>query len=365
MLRAGTAYPAEASRYVSFSLSGGRGGGSIQAPFWSRSGPAAIFDRIEGTPYEPMYALALNLVTGADTPYEAARRIELHLRDTYEYDQDVPDRDFPLPAFLSIDRAGYCQQFSGAMALMLRMLGIPSRVATGFTPGGRDPSRNTFLVDDTDAHDWVEVFFPGIGLVTFDPTPGAAPASTQFGDDTLGVTTIGPTGEGLDASGAPDPRGVAAPKPTPITSAPGGGGSGPEGAVMLGGAAGAVTLAALVASAGYSLRRRRRARLDPGELVDAELGELAGALERLGSPLPPGATLLHTERRLERLAGEPGAAYAAKLREWLYRRPDQPPPDARDRRALRRALFRTGGRRSVIRVVRAIPPGGPNLSHFS
>jgi len=134
---------------------------------------------------------------------------------------------------------------------------------------------------------------------------------------------------------------------------------------MLGGAAGAVTLAALVASGGYSLRRRRRARLDPGELVAAELGELAGALERLGSPLPPGATLLRTERRLERLAGKPGAAYAAKLREWRYRRPDEPPPDARDRRALRRALFRAGRRRSVIRVLRAIPPGGPNLSHFS
>jgi transglutaminase-like putative cysteine protease len=90
-----------------------------------------------------MYSLARRVATGASDPFEAVHRIDLYLRSNYAYRQNVPNHTYPLPAFLSQDRAGYCQQFSGAMALMLRMLGIPSRVATGFAPGGRDPSETT------------------------------------------------------------------------------------------------------------------------------------------------------------------------------------------------------------------------------
>src|SRR3954453_12088164 len=62
---------------------------------------------------------------------------------------------------------------------MLRMLGITSRVATGFTPGSYNSDTGEFRVRDLDAHSWVEVYFTGIGWVTFDPTPPAAPAQTQ------------------------------------------------------------------------------------------------------------------------------------------------------------------------------------------
>ena len=72
-------------------------------------------------------------------------------------------------------QVGYCQQFSGAMALMLRMIGIPARVAAGFAPGSRTRKRRV-RVRDLDAHSWVEVYFNGIGWVPFDPTPAAAPA---------------------------------------------------------------------------------------------------------------------------------------------------------------------------------------------
>ncbi len=74
------------------------------------------------------------------TPPSASR---LYLRSNFEYKQDVPNRTYPLPAFISQDRAGYCQQFSGAMALMLRMLGIPSRVAAGFAPEAVIPTAAT------------------------------------------------------------------------------------------------------------------------------------------------------------------------------------------------------------------------------
>ncbi len=189
MRAAGTAFPAaRAATSPSPSTAGRAARSSVDAPFWGARGPASIESQVSGTPYAGMYALARRLASGAATPYDAAQRIELYLRASYAYRQNVPNHAYPLPDFLAQDRAGYCQQFSGSMALMLRMLGIPARVSTGFAPGGRDPERNNFLVDDTDAHDWVEVFFPAIGWVTFDPTPGAAPAATQLDDNNLGIT---------------------------------------------------------------------------------------------------------------------------------------------------------------------------------
>jgi protein-glutamine gamma-glutamyltransferase len=360
MQAAGTAYPGEARRYVSFFLSGGpEGTRNIEPPFWGTSGPGSIQDQVQGTPYESMYALAHRLANGAATPYDAARRIELYLRGAYEYKQDVPNRAYPLPAFLDEDRAGYCQQFSGTMALMLRMLGIPSRVAAGFAPGGRDPEQNNYLVDDTDAHNWVEVFFPNIGWTTFEPTPPAAPAATQLDDNALGVTD--PSLPDINGGGrqAPD-TGADVPAPAPQPSASsnsGGGSSGPGALTVLGAGAGGVALAALAA---YALRARRRARLNPEDLADAELRELERALAKLGSPLPPGTTLRGARNQLQRLAG-PGAAprYAVALEAHRYRDPSVTPPGATERRALRRALIKAPRSGSALRALLAFPPGGP------
>ena len=112
--------------------------------------------------------------------YEAVRAIEHQLRSGYNYSPNVPERTYPLASFLFEDRAGYCQQYAGAMALMLRMLGIPSRVVSGFAPGTLTTrSDEVYEIRDLDAHSWVEVYFRGIGWVTFDPTPAAAPAASQ------------------------------------------------------------------------------------------------------------------------------------------------------------------------------------------
>ena len=80
MRAAGTGFPAAARHYVSFDLPGRT---LIQTPFWGRSGPASIADQVRGTPYIGMYELARRLAAGVRTPYEAAQRIELYLRDTY------------------------------------------------------------------------------------------------------------------------------------------------------------------------------------------------------------------------------------------------------------------------------------------
>ncbi len=361
MRSAGTTYPSAAGSYTSFSIADGRGGTrALNVPLWSSSGPPSLGAQMRGTPYAPMYSLARRVATGASDPFEAVHRIDLYLRSNYAYRHNVPNHTYPLPAFLSQDRAGYCQQFSGAMALMLRMLGIPSRVATGFAPGGRDPERNNFLVDDTDAHDWVEVFFPSIGWVTFDPTPGAAPAATQLDDNNLGVTkSPQPAAKSTGPAFPNSPNGtVALHKRTSGGShGPGSQGSGPDVWIPLGAAAGALALAALAA---YGWRRWRRDHLEPDRLADAELAELDRALERIGSPLPAGATLLRAEDLLSGLAGTDAAGYATKLGDRRYRHPDAEPPDMHERRALRRALLRATGRRSLLRVLRAIPPGGPS-----
>ena len=94
----------------------------------------------------------------------------------YTYDQKPPVSRYPLVSFLFKDKRGYCQQFSGTMALLLRMGGLPARVAAGFTSGTRSGTRNQWQVSDIDAHAWVEVWFPHYGWVRFDPTPTVAPA---------------------------------------------------------------------------------------------------------------------------------------------------------------------------------------------
>ena len=66
------------------------------------------------------------------------------------------------------------------MALLLRMGGIPARVATGFSPGGFSKRRDAWIVRDTDAHAWVEAWFDELGWVTYDPTPDATPARSQI-----------------------------------------------------------------------------------------------------------------------------------------------------------------------------------------
>jgi protein-glutamine gamma-glutamyltransferase len=293
MRSAGTTYPAEAGSYTSFDIAGGPGGTSeIDAPLWSASGPPSLDAEMRSTPYAGMYSLARRVTAGAHEPFGAVHRIDLYLRTHYVYRQNVPNHTYPLPAFISEDRAGYCQQFSGTMALMLRMLGIPSRVATGFAPGGRDPERNNFLVDDTDAHDWVEVFFPSIGWVTFDPTPAAAPAATQLTDNNLGVTKSPVPSEKSTGPDFPDsPAGSVALRkhPTSGSQGPEAQGSGPNLWIPLLAVLAAI---ALSAAGAYGWRRWRRGHLEPDRLADAELAELERVFARIGAPLPPGATLL-------------------------------------------------------------------------
>ena len=286
--------------------------------------------------YARMYRLANRVTAGAPTTYEAVKRIERYLQETYTYEERVPNRQLPLAAFLFKDRSGYCQQFSGAMALMLRMAGIPARVSTGFAPGSLNADTGEWRVRDLDAHSWVEVSFPDIGWVPFDPTPPVAPAESQSGG---AEATSAARGDALEAL-----RGEAAPAgDSGLVPAAGGdedGGRLGLWVLPLAVLGGALAWAAILLA---SDRRRRRG-LEPRERVDVQLRELERALRRLGWPLSGRETLLGLERRLARAAGPASAGYVAGLRAHRFGPAAPPAPGRAERSALRRELTAHGAR---------------------
>lgn len=122
---------------------------------------------------------AKQITARAATPYDKAAAVESFLRTRYGYTLNLagkPGAD-PLPQFLFVTRAGHCEYFASAMAILLRTLDIPSREVNGFLPGEYNDLAGDYIVRGSDAHSWVEVYFPAIGWVTFDPTPPAPPNS--------------------------------------------------------------------------------------------------------------------------------------------------------------------------------------------
>ena len=126
---------------------------------------------------QEVLTLTDQVVANATSPYEKALAIQNWFRNSFTYslsstgDPSLP----PLISFLR-DRTGYCEQFAGAMAVMARVVGIPSRVAIGFTTGVLGPD-DQWVVTAHDAHAWPELWFPGHGWVRFEPTPRADVAS--------------------------------------------------------------------------------------------------------------------------------------------------------------------------------------------
>jgi protein-glutamine gamma-glutamyltransferase len=118
--------------------------------------------------------LAEEVTKHANNPYDKALSLELYLKSQYAYTLDLSDDpgNDPLSYFLFQRRAGHCEYFASAMAIMLREIGIPSRYATGFLPGEYNDVGNDYIIRASDAHAWVEAYFPNYGWVTFDPTPG-------------------------------------------------------------------------------------------------------------------------------------------------------------------------------------------------
>jgi transglutaminase-like putative cysteine protease len=114
--------------------------------------------------------------------YDKAAALETFLKTKYAYTLQLtgsPGKD-PLAHFLFETRAGHCEYFASAMTVMLRTQGIPAREVNGFLPGEFNELGGDYIVRASDAHSWVEAYFPGSGWIVFDPTPDAPAVSTSF-----------------------------------------------------------------------------------------------------------------------------------------------------------------------------------------
>ena len=295
---------------------------------------------IEASPYAPMFALARRLAAGATSNYEVAERMTSYLRRNYTYDRRVPLTRYPLESFLFSQRRGYCQQFSGAMTLMLRMDGIPARVGAGFRPVARGLQAGTWSARSADAHAWVEVFLSGIGWVTFDPTP---PTSTPAAiAEATALSRAAVFGGATTAHGH---RALPVRTGGPVASSSGGGTWWPFAALAVA-LAGLLTLAA-------ALRMRAVSRRGVNAEEEA-VAELERALSMLGRA-EAGLTLAQLERALEREGQTAAAGYVRDIRARRFAAGRAAPP-AGSRSALRRALARSRGLGGWARAMRALPP---------
>jgi hypothetical protein len=126
---------------------------------------------------------AADVVAGQTTPFARARALQDWFRSQFTYSLDVAPGhgDDAILRFLE-DRVGYCEQFAGTYAAMARSVGLPARVAVGFTPGALGAD-GRYHVTDREAHAWPEVYLTGYGWVAFEPTPGRGqPGAEDYTD---------------------------------------------------------------------------------------------------------------------------------------------------------------------------------------
>ena len=235
-------------------------------------------------PYEGVWREARRLTAKSRSPYEATIRDRalaalgrrLRLRRAPTAAADAP----PLADFLQRTKLGYCQHFAGTMALMLRYLGIPARVAVGFTSGTWKDGRWT--VTDHDAHAWVEAWFAGHGWLTFDPTPGRGTLTATYTNasdsaDAIAGARHGPLPRPSTARAA-RPRGGESPRrPEPT-------GASVPWSPIAPFAALAAALLALALAKGVR-RHRRSATRDPRGRASAARAELAAFMRDQGAPV--------------------------------------------------------------------------------
>lgn len=299
---------------------------------------------VRDSAYARTYRLAQRLKAESQTPYEYVRRVTQYLQRGFDYTETPPQRPVPIDGFLFRDKAGYCQQFSGAMALLLRMGGVPARVASGFAPGTKDTTRDEYVIRDIDAHSWVEAYFPEIGWMTFDPTPAVAPPRAQTsGIDQGGSDDVGD--EGLNGAAAAERGSDPASPDSGVADAAGDSGTSVVAIVALV----LLGLSVVGLAVAFLLMHRRHVRMT----LDDHVRELERALQRSGRSMDSALTLSALERRF-RFAPD-AAAYVRALRDGRYGWGASTPTRAQ-RAALRRELAAGLGLRGRLRAFWALPP---------
>ena len=252
--------------------------------------------------------LALEITADATNDYDRVLAIEAYLRDNYLYslDSPVPPKgQDSVDHFLFDTNVGYCEQFASATAVMLRSLGIPTRVVVGHLPGYRNPFTGYYEVKESDAHAWVEVWFPGLGWYEFDPTFNIPKAELELAD----VLPLAKVIEFIaDKLGGLAPGGLKGSLQT-----------------ALGGIIGA---ALLFAAARLWIGRRKAEGADPppDERVRRAFWELERALASRGSPRKPSETPHETVLRSAAQAGWSPAHDPANMLDAVLYAPTPPEP---------------------------------------
>ncbi|MCL6517987.1 transglutaminase domain-containing protein [Alicyclobacillus sp.] len=259
---------------------------------------------------ERVLLLARRVTQGSVDEYDAVQRIAQYLQANYTYATEGipvpgPHQDY-VDQFLFETKRGYCNNFSSAMAVMLRAIGVPARWVTGFTEGTIDTSYNgpgqRYTIENADAHSWVEVYFPGAGWVPFDPTPNfSMPFLPLSSDSSAG---------GVDANNstpASSPQKPPQDAADPSSDAPAGAGAG--GAIHPWWGRGALVLGLVGSVMAWVFRRRirfwwhrRSWRDDSVAAMWAGLQRLVRILQKNGE-LPADAATLRDLMRVARLYG--------------------------------------------------------------
>ena len=264
-------------------------------------------------------ALADQLTDPGQTPYDRVRAVLDHFTDrsngfTYNLSTAGGSGRDALADFLRLKR-GYCEQYAGAMAVLVRAAGVPARVVLGYTPGQAGPDGERVVTTD-DAHAWVEAWFEGLGWIPFDPTPIAPNRTVALPWAPRTTSTAEPvTDPSAPAAEAPVPNGATVDldredEAIPELAAPQ---AAPERSLTpwFTGAGVAVLVLALAAAPLLARRRLRRARLADGR-PEALWDELLDTTTDLAVEVPGTATARQLARQLaERLSGAEPAAVAA------------------------------------------------------
>ncbi|MEO1065125.1 MAG: DUF3488 and transglutaminase-like domain-containing protein [Actinomycetota bacterium] len=280
-------------------------------------------------------AEAERITADAATTYDAVRALQDYFIGNFTYDIDVAvGHDSGRVETFLTERRGYCEQFAGTMAAMARHLGIPARVAVGFT-WGEPQEDGSYVVRGEHYHAWPEIWFPEIGWVPFEPTPGrGAPFSAAYTgvpEQQEGSNSLVPT---TTIAGADDPTDAATPSvpdglgldglegeftEDPGTTGAGGDGEGGGGslatpivavvgATAAGGAAWALAVPALAAQ---RRRRRSRAASTDDERIEAAWTSLVSELTLDGMAPYEAETRREYVDRVAASTGLPGERLAA------------------------------------------------------
>lgn len=205
-------YPAWIDPYRNFAnLYRGRGATSAPSPL----GPPSVTAYRSPETMARVRDLALQVTAGKANAYDKAQAIETYLRSGFTYTLTPPDPPRgtdPLEYFLFTSKEGYCEYFATAMGDLLRSIGIPTRLVQGYGQGSYDERLQKFVVKESDAHTWVEVYFPQYGWIPFEPTPDGVYFPIPRGNNT-GVTCARDS-EICDPT-ATDPTGQVSPSQKP------------------------------------------------------------------------------------------------------------------------------------------------------